>query len=244
MRDLNKNINYKSGYKYVLFLILCIGFLFLLNLALELYNGRLSFIEFVIISLPSFFLFKFYYDAFKRLLYTFWGLSVLVFLFIFYYFITSLLRQTYPFQTLLFLSSIILFSITLYLSSSPLYYQKVSWWEFDYRYRADIEAEISFENKRVQSRLTDVRRRGGSIATFEDFPLGTNLLICFKIDDQEFQLDSVIGSKSKSIVGRPFSYGIKFLVQNKEKKTQYKLLSRLWDSKEEIRLNQKFEKEA
>ncbi len=244
MRDLNKNINYKNGYKYVLFLILCIGFFFLLNLALELYKGRLSFIEFTIISVPSFFLFKFYYDAFKRLLYTFWGLSILVFLFIFYYFITSLLRHTYPFQTLLFLSSLVLLGITLYLASSPVYYTKVAWWEFDYRYRADIDAQISFEGKRFKSRLTDVRRRGGSIATFEDFPLGTHLLICFDIDDQEFQLESVIGSKSKSIVGRPYSYGIKFLIASKENKSQYRHLSKLWDSKEKIRLNQKFEKEV
>ncbi len=244
MRDLLKHFNYKQDHQSSLVLVMIVGFLFILNLGLELFFKRLSFIEFLVIGTCSFYLFKFYFSALKNLHYTFWGLSILVVPLVSYYLLTSFLRETYTYQASLFLVSFVFLALTLYFSSSPVYYPKVSWWEFDYRYRADIPAVIKKDEKQFSSRLTDIRRKGGSIASFENFELGEILNISFIIDKEEFSLLAVTGSKSQTIIGRPYSYGLKFNVKSKEEKQQYKKLYKLWLSQENLSLNKKFEKDA
>ncbi len=243
MRDLLKKFNYKQDHQTSLFLILIIAGIFFLNLILELYYKRLSFIECLLIGIPVGYLFKYYYNSLKSLHYTFWGLSLAVVPLQTYYFVTSMIRNTYPHQSTLFLLSFIFLILVLYFSSSPVYYPKVSWWEFDYRYRADIDSKIIFNEKEHQGKLTDVRRRGGSIASFEDLKLGDRLNLNFSIKDKEFNVDSIVGSKSQSIIGRPYSYGIKFHIKSKEDKENYKILHAHWREKENLKMNQKFEKD-
>jgi ribosomal protein S1 len=65
----------------------------------------------------------------------------------------------------------------MYFLSSPIYYPRVSWWEYDFRYRDDLKIEVkSFEDV-IDARLTDLRRQAGCVAIFEELKIGQEIKV-------------------------------------------------------------------
>lgn len=242
-RDIAKGLNYKSNYKICLFLITFLAGFSSVDLMLTYFSGGITLKRLIFTFVVFLIFWPTYYQYFKDLLYSFWGLS----LFPFFYFLLNLISvlkfNDYYFHALALLSLLLIHLLLLYLASSPLYYPKVSWWEFDYRYRNDLPAQIVIEEKPYNIRITDMRRKVGSFASFAELQLGQVFCLKFQIKDKEYDFEIVIGSKAQKIIGRPFSYGFKFLLNSKESKKQYRALSLYWLTRERIRIDRKFKGE-
>jgi len=136
-----------------------------------------------------------------------------------------------------------LHAVLLYLASSPVYYPRVSWWEFDYRYRNDAPARIEFEKLSYDARVTDIRRKAGSFNSFKELKLGDSVRFKMTFKNEKYDLKGIIGYKTQRVLGRPFSYGFQFILK-KEELPAYRRLDSDWKSREKVRIDQKFKKES
>jgi hypothetical protein len=242
MRDLSKNFDYRQDHIYAIYLLVVLMSLFSLNLVLEFFLGSLKLLSLIAFIPISFFLFQFYYHSLKNLLYTFWGLTLLLFPTLVYFFLESLSKETFFLHGTLTFLMVCIHLLVIYLASSPVYYPRVYWWEFDFRYRADIKCEIIFKGQVEQARLNDVRRGGGSLASFEEYDLGESINLSIDLNKKNYNFEVVIGSKSQSIPGRPFSYGVKFIDQND--KEIYQMFEQDWSHRSQFKINEKFKNGA
>ncbi|MCB9094672.1 MAG: PilZ domain-containing protein [Halobacteriovoraceae bacterium] len=240
MRDLSKNFNYRQDYYFAIYLLFALMACFEINLILEVIYGGITGFHFTIVFIASLIFFKFYHDALKNLMYTFWGLTS-IFLFVnIYFFLSSLTSNYYQnHSTITFIMLVIHLSI-IYLASSPVYYPRVSWWEYDFRYRADIEITTIVESEEASARLTDLRRGGGSIVSFDQLELGTKIRIKFNFNDRDYNFPLIIGSRAQSIPGRPISYGVKFILDNQITQDNYQIFLHQWKSRSQVALANKF----
>lgn len=217
--------------------------LFNLNLFLEFFNRQMSIYQFGGFLLGNILFFKFYYEALSNLLYTFWGLTIFLAVNLFIFYFSSLSTNAYSLHGSVTFLMLILHGVIIYLASSPVYYPRVSWWEFDYRYRSEIKINTIFEENENEGRLNDLRRGGGSISSFDEFPLGSIIQLHFDFRFESYDFKAVVGSASRSIPGRPCSYGIKFLLESEEDNKAYKLLLLNWRTRSKVKLDEKFQKD-
>ncbi len=217
--------------------------LFNLNLFLEFFNGSMSIYKLCGFLLGNLLFFKFYYEALSNLLYTFWGLTLFLIANLVIFFFDSLSTHMYAFHGSLTFLMLVVHGIIIYLASSPVYYPRVSWWEFDYRYRSEIKINTIFDNHNNEARLNDLRRGGGSISSFEGFPLGSIVELDFDFRFEHYHFQVIVGSCSRSIPGRPYSYGVKFILETEEDHQAYKLLLLNWRTRSKVKLDEKFQKD-
>ena len=156
--------------------------------------------------------FRFYFKALTHLYYSYWNITLLLGI----YYLLSMLRNFFVlsdlFVGLLYVLSFCLLVISSYVLSSPLYYPRSHWWEYDFRFRADIKCWILIDGRKINGRLSDLRRGAACLELFESFPVGYSLDIYTKILDREFHLHSVIRSRKEPISGRSLIYGVKFTI--------------------------------
>src|SRR5210317_652754 len=144
--------------------------------------------------------FSLYYKSFKSMLYSFWSFTILLII----YFISNL---TFTWWSWVGMIS----SITMtYFISSPLFYPRIRWWEYDSRYREDLKVKICKDDQEREGRLTDLRRNAGVIILFKDLEVGELLDIKVPFHDESFLFKVQIFSKKEYLIGRGISYGIKF----------------------------------
>lgn len=149
--------------------------------------------------------------------------------------IGSLLIQVvfYPvslFAGLLTLAICSILIIELYLVLNPLILPLVSWWEYDFRFRADLKSIISNDGKETESRLVDFRRGKGSFHSFDEVPLGSKVNLKIETPENESgsELEGVILTKRHESLGRGHHYGISFSY-NPEQKDKLKHLQTIWN---------------
>ncbi len=185
-------------------------------------------------------IFNFYYRALTNLYYSFWNISVIL---IVYYMISlsrNFLVLDNPLVSLLYFFSIIFLLFAVYIISSPLYYPRFSWWEYDFRYRADIKCSIVLEGKEVFGRLSDLRRGAACLELFSHLSVGQLIQINSEVMNQNFTLFAEVRSKREPIIGRSFIYGIKFVNHDLEQKQRLKFLSHYWRETKKIKTKNKF----
>ena len=185
--------------------------------------------------------FKFYYYSLKELLYTFWGITLFLATSLIYLFFDALGSEYFLNHATLIFSMLVIHGIIIYIASSPVYYPRVYWWEFEFRYRADFKIFIEHDNVIDEARMTDIRREGAALYSFENFEAETYLKLVFKYLDEAYEFQVVVGSKGRNIPGRPYSYGIKFILADKEDKNNYKRLAQSWSHRNKIQILEKFE---
>jgi len=144
----------------------------------------------------------YYFKTVKKLYYTFWTFSGVIFLTLLYAMFTS----DGPGAFYAYFLATTCLSIEAYILSSPIYYQLVRWWEYDFRFREDIKAWVNIKDEKVEIRLTDLRRFAGSVSMFRDIDVGTKLKIT--VNDQVISAD--VMSKRRYAIGRPLIYGVRF----------------------------------
>jgi len=184
--------------------------------------------------------FNFYYQALINLYYSYWNLSVIFLIFEMFSGLRNILVLGNPVIGFLYLSSIVLLLISSYIISSPLYYPLVNWWEYDFRFRADIRVWVENEGNRYRGRLSDLRRGAGCLEIFENIPQDQMVWINLEVLGQNFTLQGQIRSKREPIIGRTFIYGIKFMDIDLEHRQRMKLLINYWRESKKIKIRNKF----
>lgn len=200
------------------------GLFFLLHLAIitELIN---DFALLTLIRLLFFFYFKnSFLKTIKQRYYTFWTFSFFLTLYLVY----KMVSVEHLHILLLYAIAQLFLFIEMYILSSPIYYPRVSWWEYDFRYRDDLPISLKFGDEIEVARLTDLRRLAGCIALFRDVKLGEELTINSRVDDEEVSLKAIVMTRRRELVGRPIIYGVQFRFDNRSNKKRYIRLMKLW----------------
>lgn len=183
--------------------------------------------------------FNFYYFALKNLFYSFWNISLILFLFYVFGMIRNFLFGT-PLIGILYLGSIILMAMALYIISSPLYYPRFHWWEYDFRYRTDLKCWVDSEGLHSIGRISDMRRGAACVELFKPMNVGQRIQISLEILNQNYTLFAEVRSKREPIIGRSTVYGVKFLSQDLEQRQRLKFLTNYWNESKRIKLRNKF----
>lgn len=184
--------------------------------------------------------FNFYFQAQKNRNYAYWTLSLCVGIYLF----LCVLRYTFVNYDIFilyitFLSVIFLF-INCYIMSSPLFYPRVQWWEYDFRYRGDIKSLLRFDGKMYSSRLTDLRRSTACIEAFDFLPLNSKVSLEAEFEEKLYVLEGIIKTSKEIIPGRPIRYGVKFFLEEDNAKETLSLLTKIWNTNKKVKLRNKF----
>lgn len=138
--------------------------------------------------------FNFYYSALVKLFYSFWNMSFVLSVYYFISFSRNVLVIGHPLIGILFFICFLFLAVSCYIVSSPLYYPRVNWWEYDFRFRADIRCWIEYEGKQFRGRLSDLRRGAACLELFTHVPVDQPLQINLEILNQNFTLFAEIRS--------------------------------------------------
>lgn len=205
--------------------VLHMGHAFFIALAVlvELFSGNiLSSLIHVLVLLPFYYLFT---KTKKNLFYSFWTFSAILLLF-FIYKIFSL--SFFSSEWILYSLGSIVLIIEMYMLFSPIYYPRVSWWEYDFRYRNDLKIKVNFEEREISGRLTDLRRYAGCVLLFEELNVGDDIEIVDNEAGLDFRYNLEIMSKRRYSLGRPIQYGVKFVFPSQESKHKWHEFVNLW----------------
>lgn len=237
---LNK-LNLQNSYDKVKFLTL-LQFLFVLVafIAEALFTQSVLNFSFIFQFILLMVTFNFYFNALTNLYYSYWHISFILAI----YYLVSLSRNFlvigHPFVGILFLFSLIFLFVAGYIISSPLYYPRVHWWEYDFRFRADIRCWVEIDGALHRGRVSDLRRGAACLELFHHLPIGQSVQINLEALNQSFTLFAEVRSKREPILGRSIVYGIKFQNSDLEQKQRLRLLTNYWDETKKIKIRNKF----
>ena len=181
-----------------------------------------------------------YYKMIKHRYYTYWSFSIVLF----FYLLFKVYEQWFTLNNehigVLYLTSIVVLTVKMYLLSSPIYYPQVRWWEYDFRYMDDLKIFIKKGESEYAGRLTDLRRHAGCVAVFEDLKLGEEINISAVLDEDTVLLRGVVMSKRREVIGRPLIYGVQFKFDSRSNKKRYVSLTKMWKKQKNNKRKMKF----
>jgi hypothetical protein len=234
-------LNLQNSYDKVKFLTL-VQFVtvFLAFMSEALVTGSVAYISFIFEFLLLIFVFNFYYKALSHLFYSYWNISIILVI----YYVISLTRNIFVLDHgvigFLYLVSLLLLIVACYIISSPVYFPRVHWWEYDFRFRSDIRCYVEIEGRQYRGRLSDLRRGAACLELFSHTHIGQQIQINLEILNQNFTLSAEIRSKREPIMGRSIIYGVKFQNVDLEQKQRLKLLTNYWHESKKIKIRNKF----
>lgn len=184
--------------------------------------------------------FNFFYRALSNLYYSYWNISLILAI----YYLVSMARNFmvvgHPLIGTFFLFSLIFLLVASYIISSPLYYPRFTWWEYDFRFRADIKCWAEIDGKQYQGRLSDLRRGAACLELFCHVTEGQAVQINTEVLNQNFTLFAEIRSKREPITGRTVVYGVKFVNTDLEQRQRLRFLSNYWRESKKVKIRNKF----
>lgn len=192
-----------------------------------------GFINFEIIStlVQIFFLLVFYKMFFKTLTdlyYSFWTFSIGTTGFVIYKLFNIISTQSDLQLFYLYLITAIVLVIQMYILLSPIYYPRVSWWEYDFRYRDDLKVKLSDDGVEFEARLTDLRRNAGCLSVFSDIKVGNKVEVTANNGIRDFVFLVEIMSRRQYSLGRPASHGIRFIFNEENPESDYDEFYSFW----------------
>jgi hypothetical protein len=187
-----------------------------------------------------FFTFRFYLKAHKNKNYAFWGLTIIIAL----YLIKNILQFTFIDYNIVvlylaFLAGIFLL-INSYIMSSPLYYPRIQWWEYDFRYRGELKGSLTSGDKNFDIRLADLRRDTLSILGFDQLKLRSEVSIDIPYGSDVYQIHGVVKTIREVIPGRPIRYGISLQIDSEADRKHQKNLMKMWSLHKKAAVRRKF----
>lgn len=185
-------------------------------------------------------IFNFYFKALSHLYYSFWNISFILFIYYLVSMIRNLTISEHVMIGFLYCLSLACLIMACYIISSPLYYPRVNWWEYDFRFRADIRCWADIDGQQYRGRLSDLRRGAACLELFHHMPVNQPLQIHVEVMNQNFTLFAEVRSKREPILGRSIIYGIKFVNHDLEQKQRMKLLTNYWRENKKIKIRNKF----
>lgn len=183
---------------------------------------------------------NFHLRAIRQLLNTFWSLTLMLLIFYLISFTRNALVLDNPLTASWYLVSLILLCLASWEISSPLYYPMVQWWEYDFRFRPDIRVTVhDSEGKEHPARLTDLRRGAGCVVMFHPIHIGGTFSIHTEVLSQKFGLKAEVISRKEPILGRAFTYGVRFNVEDLEQRQRLKLITNYWNESKKLKKRSK-----
>ena len=230
--------NFKSESNIIKFLLKSFFFFIHLAIMTEIVAGP----KFRLVLRLLFFLYltKPYYKTIKHRYYTYWSFSLFLFIYILFKINEQFFILHHTHIGVLYLISCLILICKMYILSSPIYYPRVSWWEYDFRYRDDLKIFITQNDQDVEARLTDLRRYAGCVALFDELKLGEEITINAKVDDVSVRLKGQVMSKRRDLIGRPLIYGVKFKFDSRSNKKRYVQMVKLWKIQKNTKMKLKF----
>lgn len=151
---------------------------------------------------------RFLYISFQRLYYTMWTLLVVVALLnVFLYFPIS--AEGFIGPTFFAILALAMEGAFAYLMFTPVYYPIVSWWEYDFRFRDEVKAQILKGSSSFEGRLSDLRRKAACLQSFEELNVGEQFTLMLP-HERSFEVE--VMSKRRPSLGRPTIYGVRFIL--------------------------------
>ncbi|MCK5074606.1 MAG: hypothetical protein KAQ98_14340 [Bacteriovoracaceae bacterium] len=212
----------------------------MLALLLEMYHGITGWFFGFVIMVVAGILYRLYFRTINNLYYTTWTFSFFVFVYLLVGFLGAVFGHHITVLTQIYFLAIVLLAVESYLLSSPIYFPRVSWWEYDFRYRADLKVEVNVADKVMEGRLTDLRRAAGCVVVFEEVDVGEIMNI--KTIEGNIALVAEIMSKRENILGRGVVYGVKFHFQRGEERNNFLTLCKFFKEKKLFQKKIKFKK--
>ncbi len=234
-------LNLQNSYdKVKLLTLLQFLLVFIAFVSEALVTHSVIYISFLFQMILLFFTFNFFYKALANLFYSYWNISFILGI----YYLVSMTRNFLVIDTpligILYFISLIFLVIAAYMISSPLYFPRVHWWEYDFRFRADIRCFVEIDGHQFRGRLSDLRRGAACLELFTHTHIGQPIQINLEILNQNFTLYAEVRSKREPIMGRSIVYGIKFLNIDLEQRQRLKLLTNYWHESKKIKIRNKF----
>lgn len=229
-------LNLETDNKLISFLFKAFVFLLHLSIAMEVIMANFK-IGYILRFLFFLFFARMYARTVKNRYYTFWSLSTFLLVYIGYKIYQNITIYQHTPLYYIYGAMILMLVWMMYLLFSPIFYPRVSWWEYDFRYRDDLNIKIQKGEEWFEGRLTDLRRFAGCVASFEDLKRGDEIIVQSDIQGKNVMLRGQVMSKRRETVGRPIIYGVKFRFESKTAKRRYKELGNIWKA-EKIKKNQ------
>lgn len=220
--------NFKSESKTIKFLMK--AFFFFVHLAIMTEMVANPKFRHFIKLLFFLYLTKPYYKTIKNRYYTYWTFSIALLIYLLYKINEQFFTLHQEHIGALYLISSLILVWKMYLLSSPIYYPRVNWWEYDFRYRDDLKIKVKLDEteQEVEARLTDLRRKAGCLAIFEEVNLGKEVVVTGTVGDEIVNLRGIVMSKRRELLGRPYIYGVQFKFDNRRNVKRYNLLKKIW----------------
>ena len=134
----------------------------------------------------------------------------------------------------------LLFVSICYAMNTPLYYPRVHWWEYDFRYKGDLKVFVPIEGTNVEGRLFDLRKEAGCITLFQKIKIGEKKLINLNFSDTDYSFRIEVVTAKNNSIGRGYIHGVKFLLTNEQEKNKFKLLANSWQKLVKEKIREKF----
>ena len=178
--------------------------------------------------------FRFFFHVRQNLQYSYWTLAGIFLIYLVLSF-NSLVRQEHSFfMPLCYLLAITFLCLDMYFLFSPIYYPLIRWWEYDFRFRDDLKVKVSVEGQESEGRLTDLRRGASCVALFSKHAHGVLLNIELEGFTGMGSIKAEIVSRRQYSLGRPYTYGVRLLLDSPKAKQSYVNLVRYWKSRKRL----------
>lgn len=176
--------------------------------------------------------FRFYLKTVKRQLYSFWTFALFIGAYCSYKCVHTLFFAEYSFFALFYFLAGLTLAFECYFFSSPIFFPRVRWWEYDFRYRADLPISVISQGVPLKGRLADLRRGSGCIVLFEEISLGNEVFVDLQNEmdgpGENRRLRAQLISKREFTPGRGFNYGVRFIFGTLDEKKKFKTLTKIW----------------
>jgi len=183
---------------------------------------------------------RFYSKSHRNKNYAFWGVSAILGLYVLKNLLNVLFVVDSIFILYIALLSALFLIINAYVMSSPLYYPRIQWWEYDFRYRGELKATISIDDLVYKCRMVDLRRGALSFLAFEKIDLLKHVKIEIPYGSKIYILNGIIKTMREDIPGRPVRYGLKIKQNLPIDKIQYNEIKKIWNMHKEANIRRKF----
>ncbi|MCY4644606.1 MAG: PilZ domain-containing protein [Bacteriovoracales bacterium] len=178
-----------------------------------------------------------FHQVLTNLQYSFWTFAFSFSLYI----LLSMMSAESGFIANCYFIALILLAILCIIISSPLFYPRIYWWEYDFRFRGELKVDVHKEKQSFPGRLTDLRRKAGCIVLFQRLTPGTQLSVDYKSGEKTSSYSIKIISRRSSILGRGYTYGVQFLFSEEEDEERFQRLSNLWRTIKKVKRLAKFQ---
>jgi hypothetical protein len=192
----------------------------LCGFALEMWGGHFTFLSVIRLIIILLF-YRLYFQTIANLYYTYWTFSIFTAIFLITGMVQGLFFYDIPGLFWLYFFGSFFLVCQSYLLFSPIYYPLVRWWEYDFRYRHDLKITIKKDDQEIDARLDDLRRDAGRLVSFESFKAGEILNINTTQESEDLSLKVEIMHKRETLLGRGISYGVKFILDDREDKKKF-----------------------